>query len=124
MKKYNILFFSCFIFFYQTSFLGAQTFNLARFSIGESRIQIDLKDFYVQHENENISTFWKPSSIQWIRNENNLLTPRALLKIIIKNKPESVHLSYQDKSIFLVTKNNAVEAEVYVELFNPDIISV
>ncbi len=102
----------------------AQTFNLGRFSIGESRVQVKLEDFFIHHDSPLVTSRWNPSSVQWIRNENNLLVPRALLKIYINKNQALVHLNYQNKAIIPVKKKNYVETEIYVDLFNPETIFV
>ena len=86
----------------------AQTFNLGRFSIAESRIQLGLNDFQIKHldtdANSPVAVLWIPSSVQWIRNDNNLLAPRAILKVIVKAQKNTVSINYQNKTI-LLSKN-------------------
>jgi hypothetical protein len=109
----------CFLLSFHTF---AQTFNLGRFSIGESRVQIDLFDFLIHTNNKNVSAVWVPDSVQWIRNENNLLVPRALLKISV-NLTECV-FHYQNKTIIPTRTGSGVSSAQYIDLFNPEILSV
>lgn len=102
----------------------AQTFNLGRFSIAESRIQLNLNDFIIQTQNPSVEASWVPDSIQWIRNESNLLVPRALMQIAIKKQDEQTHLEYQKKIILPSIKDHYLFTEIYIDLFSPDIISV
>lgn len=106
--------------------INAQTFNLGRFSIAENRVDLKLNDFSIKHDNELVASGWMPQSLQWIRNENNLLVPRALLKILIKksSKTETVYLSFHHSTIFPVEKKDWYETQIYVDLFNPEDIVV
>jgi hypothetical protein len=105
----------------QTSF--GQTFNLGRFSIGESRVQVELQNFFVHHQDQKVFAEWIPNSVQWIRNENNLLVPRALLSIQAKTDG-SITFSYQDKTIIPTYANGVFESQVYIDLFNPETINI
>ena len=78
----------------------AQTFSLGKFSIGESRIKLDLNDFIIEHKEKNIKVDWDLASVQWIRNENNLLSPRALIHIVFPDNFSNLQLKYLGKSIF------------------------
>lgn len=102
----------------------AQTFNLGRFSIGESRIQVELEDFLIVKQNEVVSANWNSGSVQWIRNENNLLVPRALLNIEVVDQSGQIHFQYQDKSIIPSLTKTGVRSDVYVDLFNPDTLFI
>lgn len=105
--------------------VSAQTFNFAKFSIGDSRIQVDLKDFYIHNTRPEVKAIWVPDSVQWIRNENNLLVPRALLRISIQTNDPLVHIDYNNSVIIPFKNINQVyETEIYVDLFNPGITSV
>lgn len=105
--------------------VSAQTFNFAKFSIGDSRIQVDLNDFYIHNNHPKIKASWVPDSVQWIRNENNLLVPRALLKILINTNDSVVHVDYNNSIIIPFRGINKVyETEIYVDLFNPGVILV
>ncbi len=102
----------------------AQTFNLGRFSIAESRIKLNLSDFVIHSQNPDIETKWETDSLQWIRNESNLLVPRALLQIVIKKDDAKTYIDYQKKTILPYKKNHFVETEVYIDLFNPDLVFI
>lgn len=110
--------FCLFIFSGQESF--AQIISFGKFSIGESRIHADLNDFVIHTEHPSIKALWVPDSVQWIRNENNLLVPRALLKIMVKNQTAHVHINYHNSVVIPARKENVFTTEIYVDLFNPD----
>lgn len=100
--------------------LSAQTFNLGRFSIGESRLPLELSDFLIHSRTKEVSASWKPHSVQWIRNESNLLVPRAILSVSVKDASHQIHFEYQQKKIIPYFKEGAASSEIYVDLFNPD----
>lgn len=102
----------------------AQTFNLGRFSIGESRIQVELEDFLIHKQKESVIANWNSGSVQWIRNENNLLIPRALLNIEVKETSDQLHFQYQEKTIIPVQTKDGVRSDVYIDLFNPDTLFI
>lgn len=104
--------------------LAAQTFNLGRFSIAESRVLINFDEFVVSHNNPNVRAKWVPRSVQWIRNEKNLLVPRAILRILIKKNESTIHLSYQGKTIFPFKKEKLFVSQLYIDLFNADPVLV
>ena len=113
-----------FLFVALTNTSSAQIISFGKFSIGQSRIHADLKDFFIHSSHPDIAAAWVPGSVQWIRNENNLLVPRALLKIVVRNNSSLVHVNYHNSIIFPVLKNNYLATEIYVDLFNPDIASI
>ena len=89
----------------------AQTFNLAKFSIGESRIKLDQSEFAIKNSDPNIAVNFISDSVQWIRNEANLLVPRSMVGITIK-------------TIIPVKHEASFYTELYVDLFNPNVIEV
>lgn len=119
MKLFFFIFLS--IFFINTN---AQTFSLAKFSIGESRIKLDQSEFEIKNSDTNISVTFISNSVQWIRNESNLLVPRAMVGISIKNDDHNINLHYLKKTIFPVKKDNYFYTELYVDLFNPGQIEI
>lgn len=103
----------------------AQTFSFGKFSIGESRIQVELNDFVIQTSSREVLASWVPDSVQWLRNENNLLVPRALLKLIIAKGDPLIHVDYQHTTIIPFKKiNQNFETEIYIDLFNPAVVSI
>lgn len=103
----------------------AQTFSFGKFSLGESRIQVELSDFVIQTTSPDVIAKWVPDSVQWMRNDNNLLVPRALLKIIIKQSEPRIHLDYKNSTILPFKKNDtSFETEIYIDLFSPDVASI
>lgn len=127
MLKYRMLKLLIFPLFLLTCFStisSAQIISFGKFSIGQSRIHADLNDFLIHSNNPDIAAAWVSDSVQWIRNENNLLVPRALLRIVVRNNAGRVHIDYHNSTIIPVQKKNYLVSELYVDLFNPDIASV
>lgn len=103
----------------------AQTFILGKFSIGQSKIKLELTDFNIRISNPNITAKWVPESVQWIRNENNLLLPRALLSIKVKSDAPDIHIEYKNMTVIPFKKSNEIyESSIYVDLFNHDSITI
>jgi hypothetical protein len=99
---------------------SAQIISFGKFNIGESRIHAQLADFVIHTQHPDIEATWIPDSVQWIRNENNLLVPRALLKINIKHSIAMVHIDYHNAIVIPVRNENFFTTQIYVDLFNPD----
>lgn len=97
----------------------AQTFSIAKFSIGEGRIQLDQNEFSISYSSSLVKAFFIPKSVQWIRNENNLLIPQTLMAINVKSTDPTISIVYLDKSIIPVKKTDYYSTEIYVDLFNP-----
>jgi hypothetical protein len=112
------------IFISHFNFLFAQTFSLAKFSIGESRIKLDQSEFEIKNADPNIKVSFISNSVQWIRNESNLLIPRSMVGISIFSDDSNINLHYLKKTIFPVKKNNFYYTEIYVDLFNPGSIEI
>lgn len=104
--------------------VGAQAFSIAKFSIGETRIPLDLNDFVIHTSSKNIQTNFIPDSLQWIRNENNLLIPRILLELTVTQNISDIYFSVDKKIIFPSKTDTNYSTKIYVDLFNPAEISV
>ena len=104
--------------------VSAQVFSIAKFSIGESRIPLDLNDFVIHTQSTKIKTNFIKESLQWIRNENNLLVPRILIDITVDESKSDIFLS-MEKKIIVPSKNGSFySAKLYVDLFNPMDINI
>lgn len=104
--------------------LLAQSFSIAKFSIGESRVKLDQNEFEIIHKSENVIAKFIPNSVQWIRNESNLLIPRTLMGISMKSETPNIYVSYLNKTIIPVKKNNSFYTEIYVDLYNPGEVKI
>lgn len=108
-----------------TSFaISAQTFSIAKFSIGETRIKLDQSEFKIIKNSDEVNTYFISDSVQWVRNENNLLIPRSLLAIKLRDVNSNYSLRYYGKTIIPVKRSNYRYSELYVDLFNPGEIEI
>jgi len=112
------------ILFLITARTHAQTFSMGQFSIGQSNIDLDFKDFEIIKSHQDINAFFLKDSIQWIRPETNLLTPRALLQINISTKLHPVYIKYQNQIVFPSQQQDLLTTQVYVNLFHPEKIEI
>lgn len=104
--------------------LQAQTFSIGKLSIGESRIKVELEDFLIKHTSKSINTKWINNSVQWIRNETNMMYPRALLNVEDLAKNKKIYLKYQNKIILLGRNEESSGSNIYINLFSPEPILV
>lgn len=102
----------------------AQTFQLGKLSVAESRVKIDFNDFVINNPIPFVQASFETGSVQWLRNENNLLTPRALIVLKILKSEAQYHVDYQGRTILLAKYKNYYATKFYVDLFNPDEINL
>lgn len=93
-------------------------------SQARSKINLDLADFLVKSEQNIVQAGLIKNSVQWIRNEHNLLSPNALIGIIIKKTTPTTHITYLDKKIIPVKKNGFYYTQFYIDLFDPKEITI
>ncbi len=94
-------------------------------NIGESRIPIELKDFKLRlkkFKKHRIKVKFIKESVQWVRTEANLLTPRA--RVAFSLPSNKFYLNYNGQSIILEKRKNKYYSEIYIPLFNPGKITV
>jgi hypothetical protein len=94
--------------------------------IGESRIPINLNDFWILPiiESNIVQAKFVQESVQWIRTKNNLLTPRARLRISVKSTATNMHIKYLNQTIILAKRNDQLYTELYINLFSPGDIDI
>lgn len=97
-------------------------------TVGDERVKLKVKDFKIKLRlNENIKSkvILKKRSIQWIRVEDVLLTPRARIAIYFRGKAQDFTLNYRGKSILMQqSKKSIAQTEFYVSLFQFDKIDI
>lgn len=118
-----------FFLFVSTAFSAErEPIAFGKVTIGDERINLRVNDFKIKLKlNENIKSrvVLKKNSIQWIRIDDVLLTPRARIAIYFKGNAEDFTLHYRDKSILMQQdKNNIAYTEFYVSLFQFDKIDI
>lgn len=125
--------FSLCLFFCATSIALAATDDVSfgRVEVGESRIKLTPKDFQLKVElkkNIKLKTKLVEKSIQWIRVQEVLLTPRARIDISIEGEAKDYHIRYHDQSISmqqLIKKSRKIAfTEFYISLFDHSPIEI
>lgn len=104
--------------------LKAQIISFAKVSIGESRVKVDQNEFTIRYNKKEIKSYFIADTIQWLRNDSNLLTPRALLALAINLDESNLSINYKGKIIFPTKRPNYFYTEIYVDLFNPGTIEI
>lgn len=102
----------------------AQAFSIGQFSIGEAAVDLDVNDFNIEKSHSDIEASFNADSIQWLRPENNLLTPRVLLNINVPKKYQPVYFKIAEQVIFPAGKGTDLSTQLYVNLFNPETIQI
>lgn len=97
---------------------------MGSFSIGKSSVELDFNGFEIKKKLSEIKTEFQKESLQWIRTDNNLLTPRVLLSLSIPKKFNPVYVKVEDLVIFPVTSYESLTTQVYVNLFHPQKILI
>lgn len=96
-------------------------------TVGTSNVNIDLRDFQVKYVEKSsyVKAYLIKNSIQWIRDKNNLLTPRARIRIFTEKLSHEVFIQYLGRSI-IPTKSNKSKlyTDLYINLFTPGNIEV
>lgn len=102
----------------------AQAFSIGQFSIGEAAVDLDVNDFNIENNHADIKASFNADSVQWLRPENNLLTPRVLLTISVPKKYQPVYFKIADQVIIPTGDATSLSTQVYVNLFNPETIQI
>ena len=121
-KIYLPILFTLFSFLSQISY--SQTVSIGQFSFGKTSIKLDLSDFEVIKKHADITVHFIEDSLQWIRPDTNLLTPRILLQIKVPVKYKPIYLKYQNHTIFPSEENDYFVTEIYVNLYHPEPIEI
>lgn len=93
-------------------------------SVARSSVDLDVNDFTIVKKLTDVETRFIAESLQWIRPENNLLTPRVLLKITVPQKYYPVYFKSGKQVIFPSGNNVAASTQIYVDLFHPETIEI
>ena len=102
----------------------AQAFSMGQFSIGQAAVDLDVDDFNIVKSQNDIEAYFIADSIQWLRPENNLLTPRVLLNISVPKKEQPVYFKIADQVVFPSGKEGKLSTQLYIHLFNPETIQI
>lgn len=102
----------------------AQAFSIGQFSIGKASVDLDVNDFNIEKSHADIDAKFIADSIQWLRPDNNLLTPRVLLKIQVPRKYQPVYFKVAEQIIFPSAQSDQLSTQIYINLFNPETIQI
>lgn len=102
----------------------AQAFSIGQFSIGKASVDLDVDDFNIVKTHTDIKANFIADSIQWLRPENNLLTPRVLLNINVPQSYHPVYFKIADQVVFPSGNGSQLSTQVYINLFNPETVQI
>lgn len=128
LKQFSFLAIS--LYFISTSVFSVEkeAISFGKVIVGDTRVKLRVKDFKIKLElNQNIKSkvILKRGSIQWIRVEDVLLTPRARIAIYLKGKAQDFTLKYRGKSILMQQDIKGIaHTEFFVSLFQFDKIKI
>ncbi len=128
LRQFKLL--AIFLIFFTTAIYAAEKepISFGNVVIGDTRIKLRVKDFKIKlNLNENIRSkvVLKRGSIQWIRVEEVLLTPRARIAVYFKGEAQDFTLQYRGKSILMQqNKKGIAYTEFFVSLFQFDKINI
>lgn len=95
--------------------------------IADNRLPLKASDFDVKlNLNESVKTkvILRNDSIQWVRINDVLLTPRGRLAIYIQGDATKFHIRYRGKSIAMQQRKGYAYLEFFVSLFQHDPIEI
>jgi hypothetical protein len=95
-------------------------------TIGESRVEISLEDFIIKKSPEEIKirSYFSKDSIQWVRDNSNLLTPRARLVVYVPKLDHSLTVHYGGQNFIPQIKKKGVAVDIWENLFNPGVVEI
>lgn len=114
-------------FYLQVYAVEKEPISFGKVVIGESRLPLKANHFNVKMDlNENVraKVVLRKGSIQWVRIEDVLLTPRGRLAIYLAGDAKKYHIRYRDKSILLQQRSSYAYTEFFVSLFQNDPIQI
>lgn len=97
--------------------------------VGQQRIKLDKDDFQILINYNNgkqfpVKSFIEPGSIEWVRVKENMLTPRARLKISLKTQNSLLAIKYKNKITSFQGSQNRAFSELYISLYEKDPIQI
>jgi hypothetical protein len=93
-------------------------------NVGEKRIDINLNNFelYKRVGHKKIKASIVADSTQWVRTQGNLLTPRALVEIVIQSE-KTISIKHHEKVLIPAGKKTKT-VQLYLNIFNPSSIEI
>ncbi|WP_127716391.1 hypothetical protein [Halobacteriovorax sp. HLS] len=101
------------------------SFTIGPVEIAQGRSSVNLRDFKLKKSKHNklVRANFVKDSVQWVRDKENLLTPRARIGLRLKESGD-IFIKYEGHNIIPVSKNDHLYSEVYVNLFYPKDIEI
>lgn len=116
--------------FFSLTLTNTHASVFGKVKLAQNRLPIDLKQFKIMVRSENKSfekSFkirFKKNSVQWIRNDLNLLTPRALIEFRVIDRKNIFFAKYLDQKIILNKRKKYSESSLYINLFQSDSVYI
>ncbi|EQC48452.1 hypothetical protein M899_1954 [Bacteriovorax sp. BSW11_IV] len=100
--------------------------NIGPLQIGKSTIPIDLASFRLLKTvgTNNVRAGILKDSLEWPKDDNNMLTPVVRLKIMTQSQKSITYIYGNEKIIPQKTNNNHFESELKINLLSPKEIQV
>lgn len=119
---------SLFLILSQSTLANNKLISFGDVQIGADRINLILEDFKVsikQKANIPIKAELAPGSVQWIRDaSSNLLIPRARLQIDVGSLSSTIAGKYSNEIVIPEKTKKGSSFDLYVNLFNPDLVII
>lgn len=115
----------CFLTIHLTSFAQNDfSISMGRLTIGEKRLDLDLSKLKTTkiNNNKNVSIKVLKSSVQWVRETGNILSPRAMVAINIKSS-KSVSIRYENQ-IIIPQGEEEKSSFIYIDLYAPKSVEI
>lgn len=100
-----------------------QPISFGNVNQGDPRVDLKVSDFklvLVSKKQHKIKVVLKSDSIQWIRLEDIILTPRARMAVEIQGDAKDYHLRYRNHSLSFQQIDNKAHTEFYTSLYQSD----
>lgn len=123
LKRFSFLFIFTLVITAPILCAEKQPISFGKVTVGDNRLKLSVNDFKVKiNLTKNISSkvILKKGSVQWIRIEDVLLTPRARMAIYLKGDASDFHIKYRGQSILMQQEERLAVTEFYVSLFQFD----
>ena len=106
--------------------LLAQSFEFEKNAVAENRIEINLSDFKLKFNHPDIEAHFIENSVKWVRNDANLLTPIALIRLIFlpNLRTETLFIRNKNHKYFATTTSGHSILDISIDLFNPSVIEI
>jgi hypothetical protein len=123
----TVIFLFCLFFFQADLYANNKLISFGDVQIGADRINLIIDDFKVNTEQKSnipIRANLIADSVQWVRDQSNLLIPRARLQIDVGSRSATIVARYIDEVVIPEKTNKGSSFDLYVNLFNPGTVEI